>query len=270
MYQSSNNHIGGIFMENRAEFLPWLATKLYLVTVALYATVGIVMMLPTALQACGMSPLGATFAAFFIVSLVRSLYESMVIYQTPANKLVWGKILMLVVVNASVMTYVYCVIKPSLGYFSIPVALVISMAVVTRIKAALWPNHVPAGFFARLPEKLKINMLGTYGFFAILVIIARTAYGSYGIPFEYAFPAAFFAGMLFEESYKLISVYEQELHTKAALAIIAWAACCAVIATTITVLMIKLGCPPPAATIASVVIVKLLQPLGSRKFILGL
>jgi len=257
-------------MENRAEFLPWLATKLYLVTVALYATVGIVMVLPTALMACGMPPLGATFAAFFVVSLIRSLYESVVIYQTPTNKLAWEKILMLVLVNASVMTYVYCAIKPSLGYFSIPVALVISMAVVTRIKAALWPNHVPAGFFTQLPEKLQTNMLGNYGFFAILVIIARTTYGSYGIPFEYAFPAAFFVGMLFEESYKLIKVYELELHTKTAVAIAAWAACCAIIATVITILMIKLGCPPPAATIASVVMVKLLQPLGSRKFILVL
>jgi hypothetical protein len=256
-------------MENREEFLPWLASKIYLTTIALYATIGIVMMLPSALKACGMPPLAATFTAFFIVSLVRALYESMIIYQTPFNKLALEKILALVVVNASVMTYAFCILKPELGYFAIPVALVISTAVVTRLKAALWPNHTPAGFFAKLPAKLQTNMLGTYGFFAILVIIARTTYCSYGVPFQFAFPAAFFAGVLFEEVYKMISVYEQELHTKAIRAIVAWAAFCAVIATALTVLMITLGCPEQAATIASVVIVKLLQPFGSRKFILG-
>ena len=75
--------------------------------------------------------------------------------------------------------------------------------------------------------------------------------------------------MMFEEAYNMIHVYDRPITPKTATSMIIWLSACAVISTaTVWVMVGMLGFDGKAATIASVIVLKLIQPLGSRKFIL--
>jgi hypothetical protein len=257
-------------METRIDFLHWLSKKLYLTNVGLYATVITIMVLPTLFnKALGISPAIASFTTFFIVSFMRATYESLIIYEAPVKSLSLHKILVLVLVTSIIMSFISCYLKPSLGYFSIPVAIIIAMVIVNKLKAALWSSTKRPRFFHELPTKLNANRLGMYGFYGFLIGIAYTAYGKYGFNFEYVFPTAFFIGMLFEESYNLVNVYEQKFSTTSLIKIIIWSVFCAILSTVIVLLlMLKFGYSGQASTIAGVMLIKIIQPLGSLKFIL--
>ena len=143
------------------------------------------------------------------------------------------------------------------------------MRVVGKLKAALWPITQRQGFFVELPAVLELVQVGRYGFYAFLVGITYMAYGKYGYNFIYAFPAAYFIGMIYEEGYNLIKVYKQQITTKRLFAMIAWSLFCVIAATAMVVILMKqFGYTGQAATITSVLVVKLMQPLGSRRFII--
>lgn len=258
-------------METRIDFLTWLSKKLYLTNVGLYATIIVIMVLPKLfIKTFEISPAFASFAAFFIVAFVRAAYDSVVIYETPVKSLSLHKMSILSLVTSVVMAFVAAYLRPMLGYFSIPVALIISMIVVGKLKEALWPSVERPGFLHELPAKLDINKKGTYCFYAILVGIAYIAINKYGVSFVTAFSTAFFIGMMLEEFYTMTKVYDQNITSKMAFSMIVWSASCAIVSTAIVMFMMKyFGFAGQAATIASVVLIKLIQPLGSRKLILG-
>ncbi len=261
-----------ITTETRTDFLHWLSTKLYLINIGMYATIGLIMVLPVFLaKFFGINPFIASFATFFVVSFLRAAYESLVVYESSVKNLSLHKMLLLVFVTASVMSLVSYYLKPMLGYFSIPVAILISLRVVAKLKAALWPAHERPGFFHELPGKLDLNKFGMYGFYVFLVGITYMGYGKYGFDFNYAFAVAFFIGMMFEEFYNFTKIYDQELAAKSLAAMIIWSAFCAITASALVWVMVGIaGISGQPATIISVVLLKLIQPLGSRKFILGL
>jgi hypothetical protein len=256
-------------METKIDFLRWLSTKLYLVNAGFYATICAVMILPAFFaNALGASQLPAYFMAFFIVSFLRAAYESVVIYESPVKNLSLTKMLILTCVTSGTMTLITYFLKPRLGYFSIPVALIISMMIVGKLKAALWPLHERPGFFSELPAKLGLLSTSRYLFFGFLVGIAYYTVGIYGFNFPCSFATAYFMGMMLEELYNVVKLYEQPLTTRGVIAMILWAACCSVLSTIMIVTMMKfLGFSGQAATITIVILVKLVQPIGSRKFI---
>lgn len=256
-------------METKIDFLKWLSNKLYLTNVAMYATIGVAMMLPFFLvNIFALPQIIANFAAFLTVSLMRGFYEGLLIYETSLNQTSIKKLLVLAIATALSMTVILLYLKESLGNFVIPAAVIISRIIVGKLKAALWENTNRPGFFEKLPDKLTLNMTGSYYFFGILVGISYVAYGKYGLNFEYIFPVAFFIAMIVEELYKIINVYETNLTHKTILRLISWAAICAVLTTAIIIVMMKaFGCTGQAATIVGVILVKLIQPLGSRKII---
>ncbi|MFH1832084.1 MAG: hypothetical protein ABH827_04775 [bacterium] len=258
-------------METRMDFVGWLSNKLYLTAIGLYVTIGLVMVMPVFIVKFFCIELfWASFSAFFIVSFIRAAYESLVIYESRIKDLSVPKMLFLVLVNASVMSFILYKIKPMLGYFSIPVALLISQVVVGRLKGMLWP-HARPGFFAELPEKLDESKLSSYIFYCFFVGITYLAYAKLGVPFYCAFSGGFFVGVIFEEIYNVIRVYGQKLDTARIMSIGAWAAFYAFFATGIVfVLMQGFGLSGQPATIASVIVVKLVQPFSARRFILGL
>ena len=260
-------------METRINFLRWLSTKLWLINVGMYATMCVVMVLPAMLtNYLAIPSLLASFSVFFVVSLLCAAYESLIIYEAPIQSLSPHKMLILSLVISTVMMVACTVLKPNLGYFSIPVALIISMLVVGNLKVALWKPTQRLGFFAELPAKLKLISIGRYGFYGCLVGIAVFGCKTIGMAyFPIAFPTGFFLGMFFEERYNQMALYEQPVPNKTLSSIIIWSAVCAIASTVIILVMInQLGCPSQAATITRVVILKLVQPLISRKFILGL
>jgi hypothetical protein len=256
-------------METRIDFLRWLSNKLYLTNVAMYVTVGLSMLLPFFLtSAFALPQIGASFVAFLIISLTRAFYESLVIYETKFKQLSLEKLLILSIATAIVMAAILSYLRASLGNFAIPVAVIIARMVVGKLKAALWPATTRPGFFALLPAKLKLSMTGSYYFFGILVGLTYVAYGKYGFNFEYIFPVAFFIGMIAEELYLAINVYEIKPEGKTIIWLVAWAAICALLSTAIVIVMMSVfGYTGQAATIASVILVKLIQPLGARKII---
>lgn len=261
-----------MFMEVKIDFLHWLSKKLYLISIGMYATIGTVMLLPIFLtNFFGICPIIASFIAFFIVSFLRAAYESIVVYEYPIKSLSLSKMLVLVLVTSSVMSFVSYYLKPSMGYFSIPVAILISLRVVAKLKAALWPAVERPGFFHGLTAKLALNKFGMYGFYVFLVGISYVAVAKYNLDFNITFAAAFFIGMMFEEFYNLIQIYDQDLTTKPLVGIIAWSATCAIASSAIVWVMVgMLGFSGQPSTIISVILLKLVQPLGSRKFILEL
>lgn len=256
-------------METRIDFLRWLSLKLYLTNAAMYATVGVSMLLPfLLLQALALPQLVASFVAFLIISLSRAFFESIVINEAPINNLAMSKLLTLSVATAATMTVVLFYLKGPCGNFVIPLAVIISRKIVGALKTALWQNTVRLGYFAELATKLQFNMTGTYYFFGALVGITYTMYGKYGFNFVYIFPAAFLIGMICEELYFLINVYETEPSIKTIFRLVVWAAICAIASTIIVIAMMKmLGFTGQVATIVSVILIKLVQPLGSRKFL---
>jgi len=257
-------------MEIRLDFLQWLLKKLYLTNVGLYTTIITIMVLPALFtKALGIPQAAASFIVFFIVSFMRAAYESLVIYEMPIKSFSLLKMLFLSTVTASTLFIADQFLKPKLGFFSIPISIVIAMMVVGKLKAELWPSVERQGFFHELPEKLKENKWGMYGFYAILVGIAYITYNKYHIAFNLAFAAAFFVGMIFEEVYTMLHVYDRPIKSKAFIWIIMWSSACAIISTVIVWVMVGMfGFDGKTATITSVVLLKLIQPLGSRKFIL--
>ena len=260
-----------ITMEIKIDFLQWLSKKLYFTNAGLYATIIIIMVLPTLLtKAFGIPQTAARLAVFFIVPFIRAAYESLVIYEAPIKSLSLPKMLFLSATTASSMFFAAHFLKPKLGYFSIPVSIIIAMIVVGKLKAKLWPSAERPGFFHNLPTKLEVSKRGMYGFYAILVSITYITYNKYHIDFSLAFAAAFLVGVIFEEAYNMIHVYNQPITPKIITTMVILASVCAIIATAIVWVMIGMfDFDGKTATITSVVLLKLIQPLGSRKFILG-
>lgn len=256
-------------MKLRSDFLRWLSTKMYQVNIGMYLTIATVMSFPTVFtKLLGTPPYAASFCSFFIVSFIRAAYESLVVYQAPIKSLSPRKMIILSFALSCIMSFVSIFLKPKLGYFSIPIALVISMLIISKLKTALWPATTRTGFFAELPAILQLVPMGRYGFFGFLAGISYVAYGKYGFNFYYTFTVAYFIGTMFEELYNLHKIYEQSLNIRSIVLIAIWAAFCAITSVAIVMVMMQnLGYTCQAATIASVVCVKMVQPLGLRKLI---
>ena len=93
--------------ETKIDFSRWLSTKLYLINVGMYATIGLIMLLPTILtKQLEIQPIIASFMAFFIVSFLRAAYESLVIYEAPVKSLSLHKMLILTLVTSGLMLFV--------------------------------------------------------------------------------------------------------------------------------------------------------------------
>jgi hypothetical protein len=259
-------------METKTKFTTWLAKKLYLTNIGLYATIGTIMLLPPLLTKLGDVPQApASLITYFIVAFLRATYESILIYEASVKTLSLPKMLFLSAVTASTLFLTAHFLKPKLGYFSIPVSIIIAMVIVGKLKAALWPSHERPGFFAELPAKLAVNKWGMYGFYVFLVGVTWFGYGKCSLSFTTTFATAYFIGMLFEESYNIRNVYNRSLTIKTTIAMIIWSACCATVCSaSVWVLMGIFGASGQVATIASVIVLKLIQPLCSGKFLLEL
>lgn len=260
-------------MEIRTDFLCWLSTKLYVINVGFYATVGLIMLLPHSIVYIVAIPaFAASLMAFFVVLFLRTIYETMVVYEVSFKRLSFGSMLIFSVIMSVVLALVSYFLKPMIGFFSIPVSIMLSTMLVGKCKAVLFVVKPRPGFFVELPAKLKIDVLARYGFFAFLVGGTYFVCQRCGMDlFIYAFAVSFFIGMLFEETFLMLKLYDQDFTVKSAIGLTVWTITCALVSTAIVAVMLKYaGCSGAAATITSVIVIKLIQPLGSRKFIIGM
>lgn len=257
-------------MSENLTYSQWLSKKLFLANLGFYSTIAAVMTLPSVFVSMDIPPLLASFFAFFIVVFIRAGYESLVIYEAKFHQIEPLKMAALSAITATSSSLISFFAKPALGYFAIPVAVMVSMLIVNKIKAILWPAHERQGFFAQMPAALNEVTFARYRFFAILVLGTYFAYGKYGISFPLAFPASFFVGMMVEEWSVIINAYKQKIGNKQIIGSIIWSIICSAEAIGIVGLLKNgLDFPYQTATIIGVLVIKLIQPLGSRKFIVG-
>lgn len=247
----------------------WLWKKLYLYILALYTSIGVIMLLPSWCSTTLQLPRPfALLLSFILVSFARALYEGVILYEAKLAQFLSSKLVFFALLNGGMMTALVYFIKPELGYFAIPLSMVISSVVVNALKNALWPARERTGFFALFPKKIKQMMSHVYRFYIIFVGLTILGYNHYGISFLLALSGAFFIAMLIEEFYNLTALYQMPIVAKTVVITVLWSALCAVsISALVWLLMQQLCYSGQAATIISVVIVKLLQPLGARTII---
>jgi len=141
-------------------FSKWLSKKLYLITLGTYATICIIMILSFFLtNFFAIPPIAASFISFFIILFLYTAYENVIVYETPVKNLSLPKMLIPVLVPSITMSLISYFMKPSIGYFSIPVAVIISLIFINELKATLWPTTECPDFFTKLSTKLKINKM---------------------------------------------------------------------------------------------------------------
>lgn len=258
-------------MELSNNFLNKLSLKIYLTNISFYITVLIVLLAPNFfINFFVLTKFWASFLTFFIIALLKIIYEKVIIYELDFKELKIEKLFIFVLVNSSVMTAVMFYLKPYIGYFSIPVAIIFSNIFVTKLKEFLWPISDLNEFFLKLNQKLNVNSTGIYRFYWALVGITYIAYAKLDLNFYYFFAFAFFIGILIEEYYNFTKVYEQKINTKFIIFLIIWALICSISSSLIAwVLMQNLGYSGQISSITSVVFIKLIQYLGTRVFILN-
>lgn len=255
------------YQHRNQNFALWLWKKLYLSIIALYASIGIVMLLPTWCTETLQLPRPlALFVSFFIISYARVLYESMLLYETKfSKKQLLIKSLQFALINGGCMTVLVFLIKPVLGYFAIPLSIVLSSLAVKTLKSILFPSKENVGFLVELPNKISLMMSHTYRFYLIFVGLALLAVKAYAVNFFLAFTGAFFIAMLIEEITNIQELYQYTLTMKIVTLTIFWSILCAVGTGSLVWLFMQQLCyPGPLATILSVIAIKLLQPLGKR------
>lgn len=256
-------------MKNNKNFINWLSKKIYLMNLSVYATIDVIMLLPTICMAIVCLPfIVSLFIAFFLVTILRSYFESMIIYEIHIKQLPTSKIIYFSLLNALILTTIYFFIKPKLGAFAIPVTIFVSLAIVKRLKKFFFTTKSREGFFERLSEKLNNNSVSMYGFYAFLVPITLILYKFLNLNFFIAFFIGYFIGMFFEEYYNLIKAYEIKLSLKSLTKLLIWTIICSLMSCLIIYAMMSYNYSGQVSTIISVIIMKLIQPLGTRNFIL--
>ena len=256
-------------LEQKPAVVRWLSKKLCWANLGFYATVALVMGLPPIIA--GFTPVTSliSFCIFFAVAFVRAAFESMVLYEAPIKSLSLDKMGKLSAATSAIIVLLGKFLKSKLGYFSIPVSLIISIFATKRIKAALWPTTERSGNFALLDKKLNLLAIGRYIFYGLLVGLTILGYGKFGYLFYAVFGAAFFVGMVCEELYNLVVIYEQRITANIVVRMLAWSACCGIACALIVMgIMQGFGYGGQPATIIAVIVLKLIQPLGSRRFTL--
>lgn len=221
-------------METKTDFACWLSKKLYLQTLGLYANVllsyGLMLML----------------MKLFAISLAQtSVFSFMVIFfgVMPAGILF--------------MLYEGMIIreKPLREAFS---------------RYRKWHDK-PDDPFVRLNAKLKKNTHFLWFFYSNLAFFTYIFYGWLHYNFYPVFLIGFFLSMVTEEGFTLEKTYEMQLTGRSSAAALLWSALCAFASTAIIFGLVNyFDFSLLVAVITGVILVKLIQPLGSRKFVLGL
>ena len=222
-------------MEIKIDFAHWLSKKLYLQTVGVYANL---------VLAWGLMFI---FTKFFALSFTQ----------------------------ASVPLFVVIFFG---GFFSAFLFGVYEGMVIREksLREALLRSYKkwhdkPDDPFVRLNAKLKMNVLVFWMFYGGLAVLTYIFYRGLNYNFYPVFLIVFFLSMVTKEGATLEKIYEMRLTAKSWIAIFVWSAVCAFLSTAIVFGLVNyFNFSLLIAVVTSVILVGLVQLLGSRKFILGL
>lgn len=246
----------------------WLATKFLLFSIGVYVTIAGIMGISWLAMRLGIGTLASTFVAFCATVFVRTFYEQIVILDIPKTRIEPGKNALFSLIYAIIMSFVFYVIRPPLGYWGIPVALVIAQAAIKPIKAYLWPSKPRPGLHELYEIKQSSFMASLYGFFCLLAFITITGAKSLHLNFAYAFGAAVFIALVASVLFELHYLYEQKIVVRTMTRWIIIALCLASMSAVACIGAIDLlGVSGKVATITTCCAVKIFeQYLLSRSF----
>jgi hypothetical protein len=244
-----------------------LASKFYLNNVGLFlAIAGVLGFMYTLNAIVGLSLLVSIFIAYFVVVFCRAFYDQLLILELNFSHISIKNNLLLASIGAGILTVLYHVTRAPLGNWAIPVTVILSMKIIGAIKKFLWPNTAE-----RLPEFLKIYskkiqtyVWGLYGFFLVTAMITYQLVKLYGSSYFYfSFAAAVFIGLITEQLYDLVAVYDIKPTPKAIAIIIIFSALLSIFCSGFCFLAMQLlGLSGKIATISGIIVLKLIQPLA--------
>ena len=149
----------------------FFAKKLYLNQVAFYTTLGTIMSVPALLQPYYSTTI-TSFLALLIVGTLRGFFESCVLYDVPLERVQGKKLFELSLRTAILMTVFLSLIRPKLGFFASPLAVLLASTIVDKMKKKLLRTQKrPSGNAAALSQKIQHTTYITYAFYAIFVPI---------------------------------------------------------------------------------------------------
>jgi hypothetical protein len=247
-------------MLSDAQAKQWLAKKFFLFSIGMYVTIAGIFGLKQLGLACGIIPPFNILIAFLLTIFARTFYEQLVILDVPAQYISPGKNALFALVYAIIMSIVFCTIRAALGYWGIPVAMVVAQTLIKPIKAYLWQSKPRSGLYELYATKQGRLMTSLYGFYGLLALLAVTGTKILHIPFIFAFGSAVFIALLAASLYELQYLYEHKITHKTLLMWIGITLFLAAItATGVAVAITKLGLSGSAATIIGCVTVKIVQ-----------
>jgi hypothetical protein len=232
--------------------------KVYLHQVLFYGTIGGLMALPTCL-ACWCPLSIANFLSFFVIVYLRALCETHFLYGSPFKSVSFAKTAFFSLATAGLMTVFLILIKPTLGWFAIPVSIIFALQIVGKLKSRFWPNGAATD---QLSQKIRTNTTITYVFFAIFVPITIVLYAHFHMNFTVSMASGYLLGGVVEELGILRILYKERLAVQKILFCLIWSTLCAgFAATSIWVMMQYMGLAGQPATIIGIILARLIQPL---------
>lgn len=249
-----------------------LAHKLYLFSIGLYAAVASIFgFLYLFNSALGLNQLLSVFIGYFITVLWRSFYDQTMIHEVRARQITMGNNVLLALMSASVLAFLYHFLRTPLGDWAIPIVLVISMRIMARVKNIFWPNSSAglSAFFKRYVSKVQAYAYGLYGFFVAVALMTFYTTKAWGITYFYlTFAGAVFVALIVEQLYEVVTIYETEPTTKMIMRALGIAFMSAIFCSGAAfALMQAVGLSGKAATIISIVVTKLVQPLATQSLL---
>ncbi|HBL98308.1 TPA: hypothetical protein DDZ86_01545 [Candidatus Dependentiae bacterium] len=209
----------------------------------------------------------AVFIGYFIIVLARTFYDQLILYEVKSTQLSLKNNAVFSAASACVFVILYHFLKAPLGNWVTPVTIIIAMKVMAEIKKIIWPNRstTTSEVLTLYTQKFQRYMQSLYGLLLIIALFTSQLTTLYGMKsFYFAFAASIFLGLLFEQIFCYITIYNIKLTTKGVLKLIALALLFAILCSGLVfILMQIMGMSGKTATIIGIITLKLIQPLVS-------
>ncbi len=237
----------------------WLAHKYLLFSIGIYATLAGIMACTWLGVTAGLPVWGATFGAFLLTVFARTFYEQLVILGVPRIGISLQKNAIFAFMYAIIMSFAFHYIKAPLGYWAIPITVVIAQILIKPLRAYLWPARPMHPLLQLYAQKQNIYMASLYGFYGLLAAIAVTGVKYLGCPFVTSFGLAVFIALIASILFEFHYLYEQQFNVKITFYLLLLAVGLAIGTTAMVIMLVKSGIPGKVATIICCVAVKIVE-----------
>lgn len=238
----------------------WLAHKYLLYSIGIYATLAGIAICTWLGIIIGLPAWIAIFSAFTLTIFVRTFYEQIIILNMPRFAISLQKNTLFALIYSIIMSFAFYYIKGPLGYWAIPITLVIAQIVIKPIRSYLWATKPTQQPLRQLyAQKQNIYMASLYGFYGLLAAIAVTGVQYLHWPFVLAFGLAVCIALITSILFEFHYLYEQHFDIKIIAYLFLLAIVLTLATTAIVILLVKSGLSGKVATIITCVIAKIIE-----------